>query len=88
MASNPRSQSRLCKVGQLVRLSGHWHRTNSEIKELQYKARFHREWAGYVIFKNSGYGAMQEGLTSHFFFSTRFLWATLRRTVQQQWLAL
>jgi hypothetical protein len=70
MASNPRSQSRLCKVGQLVVFSGHWHRTDSEVKELQCKARFHRKWTGYVIFFfDSGCGAMQEGLTSQFFFS-------------------
>jgi len=47
MASHPRSQSRMCKVGQYIHVIRHI--TNSEVKELRCQARVHREWAGYAF---------------------------------------
>lgn len=50
MANNPRSQSRMCKVGWHFRHSGNLvSYTDAIVKELQYEACVHRERTGYVF---------------------------------------
>ena len=48
MANNPRSQSGTCKVGQHI-IGDLVLYIDSVFKELQFEARVHRKWAGYVF---------------------------------------
>ena len=82
MASGRSSQVRLCEVGQ--RVEAIWHRTNTEAERTAIPSPFTLKMGGVCHPLYSICGAVFEVFPFFFFFSARFLRATVRRKVQRQ----